>query len=62
MTLIRDVHTTTGVTVVMVAHSMYLVEYGTRSIHMANGRIVETLLQPETLGSPESLLQQRAVA
>jgi ABC-type lipoprotein export system ATPase subunit len=40
MTLLRDVHDDTGVTIVMVTHALQLVSYCTRSIEMAAGRIL----------------------
>jgi ABC-type lipoprotein export system ATPase subunit len=40
MDLFRDIHTSTGVTVLLVTHSMELGRYGTRSIQMAGGSIV----------------------
>ncbi|HSJ53693.1 MAG TPA: ABC transporter ATP-binding protein [Anaerolineae bacterium] len=41
MSLFRDIHQKTGVTVLLVTHSAELGEYGTRSIHMAGGEIVK---------------------
>ncbi|HSJ54256.1 MAG TPA: ABC transporter ATP-binding protein [Anaerolineae bacterium] len=41
MSLFRDIHQKTGVTVLLVTHSADLGEYGTRSIHMAGGEIVK---------------------
>jgi putative ABC transport system ATP-binding protein/lipoprotein-releasing system ATP-binding protein len=41
MDLFAEIHAETGVTVLMVTHSTDLIRYGTRSIRMANGRIVE---------------------
>ncbi len=40
MTLFQQIHAETGVTIVMVVHSSYLVRYATRSIQMANGKIL----------------------
>jgi ABC-type lipoprotein export system ATPase subunit len=40
MSLFRDIHTETGVTVLLVTHSAELGRYGTRSIQMASGDIV----------------------
>ena len=40
MDLFRDIHTKTGVTVVLVTHTSQLVSYGTRAIEMASGVIV----------------------
>jgi ABC-type lipoprotein export system ATPase subunit len=40
MDLFRDLHTSLGITIVMVTHTRQLVSYGTRSIEMANGLIV----------------------
>ena len=40
MTLFHDIHTETGVTVLLVTHSAELGRYGTRSIQMASGEIV----------------------
>ena len=39
MALLKRVHDTTGVTIVMVTHTSELVSYGTRAIEMAAGRI-----------------------
>jgi ABC-type lipoprotein export system ATPase subunit len=39
MTLLKEIHDTTGVTIVMVTHTSELVSYGTRAIEMAAGRI-----------------------
>jgi len=41
LSLFRDIHQKTGVTVLLVTHSAELGEYGTRSIHMAGGEIVK---------------------
>jgi ABC-type lipoprotein export system ATPase subunit len=40
MSLFRDIHQQTGVTVLLVTHSAELGQYGTRSIQMAGGEIV----------------------
>ncbi len=40
MTLFHRIHSDTGVTIVMVAHSSQLVPYGTRSIRLAAGTIL----------------------
>ncbi len=40
MALLKEVHAKTHVTIMMVAHSTDLIQYGTRSIKMANGMIV----------------------
>jgi ABC-type lipoprotein export system ATPase subunit len=40
MALFRDIHTATGVTVLLVTHSAELGRFGTRSIQMASGAIV----------------------
>lgn len=40
MSLFRDIHTETGVTVLLVTHSAELGRYGTRSVQMASGEIV----------------------
>jgi ABC-type lipoprotein export system ATPase subunit len=40
MALFRDIHTETGVTVLLVTHSADLGRYGTRSIQMASGEIL----------------------
>jgi len=40
MALFRDVHGSTGVTIVMVTHAVGLMAHGTRTITMAEGRIV----------------------
>jgi ABC-type lipoprotein export system ATPase subunit len=42
MSLFRDIHAETGVTVLLVTHSAELGRYGTRSIQMANGEIVDS--------------------
>jgi putative ABC transport system ATP-binding protein len=39
MTLLKQIHDTTGVTIVMVTHTSELIGYGTRAIEMATGRI-----------------------
>jgi len=39
--LLRGIHTTTGVTILMVTHSVQLVPYGERVLQMAGGTIVE---------------------
>ena len=39
MDLFRDIHTRTGVTIVMVTHTTQLTAYGTRAIEMASGVI-----------------------
>ena len=39
MALLKQVHDTTGVTIIMVTHTSELVSYGTRAIEMAAGRI-----------------------
>jgi putative ABC transport system ATP-binding protein/lipoprotein-releasing system ATP-binding protein len=39
MALFQKIHASTGVTILMVAHSTYLADYATRSIRMANGAI-----------------------
>ena len=40
MELFNRIHNRTKITIVMVTHSTQLVSYGTRSIEMANGQIV----------------------
>jgi putative ABC transport system ATP-binding protein/lipoprotein-releasing system ATP-binding protein len=40
MDLFRRIHRRTGITIVMVTHSTQLVPYGTRSVEMANGQII----------------------
>jgi putative ABC transport system ATP-binding protein/lipoprotein-releasing system ATP-binding protein len=40
MDLFRDLHTSMGLTIVMVTHMRQLVAYGTRAVEMANGQIV----------------------
>ena len=42
MSLFRDIHRQTGVTVLLVTHSAELGRYGTRSIQMASGEIVDS--------------------
>ncbi len=39
MELFRQIHTTTGITMVMVTHTSQLVRYGTRAISMAMGQV-----------------------
>jgi len=41
MALFSQIHTQTGMTVVLVTHTRQLVHYGTRSIHMSDGQIVD---------------------
>jgi len=41
MDLFAEIHAQTSVTILMVTHSTDLIRYGTRSIRMAGGRIVE---------------------
>jgi putative ABC transport system ATP-binding protein/lipoprotein-releasing system ATP-binding protein len=41
MDLFAEIHAQTRVTILMVTHSTELIRYGTRSIRMASGRIVE---------------------
>lgn len=40
MDLFHDLHTSLGITIVMVTHMRQLVSYGTRAVEMANGQIV----------------------
>jgi putative ABC transport system ATP-binding protein/lipoprotein-releasing system ATP-binding protein len=40
MDLFRDLHTSLGITIIMVTHTRQLVSYGTRAVEMAEGRIV----------------------
>ncbi|HSB01833.1 MAG TPA: ABC transporter ATP-binding protein [Anaerolineales bacterium] len=40
MGLFHDLHTSLGITIVMVTHMRQLVSYGTRAVEMANGQIV----------------------
>jgi ABC-type lipoprotein export system ATPase subunit len=40
MDLFRDIHTQTGITIVLVTHTSQLVAYGTRAVEMAGGAIV----------------------
>jgi ABC-type lipoprotein export system ATPase subunit len=40
MELFHDLHTSMGLTIMMVTHMRQLVSYGTRAIEMANGQIV----------------------
>ncbi len=40
MQLLQQVHKTTGVTILMVAHSSQLVSYGTRAVTMGNGTVL----------------------
>ena len=46
MALLRDVHGETGVTIVMVTHALELVNYCTRAIEMAAGRILSPSAGP----------------
>jgi putative ABC transport system ATP-binding protein/lipoprotein-releasing system ATP-binding protein len=41
MDLFQDIHSKTGVTIVLVTHSMQLVRYGTRALRMASGRFLD---------------------
>lgn len=41
MNLFAEIHKVTGITILMVTHTTQLVGYGTRSLHMAEGRIAE---------------------
>jgi len=41
MSLFRDVHARTGVTILLVTHASELERYGTRGLKMAGGRIVD---------------------
>lgn len=40
MDLFRELHTSMGITIMMVTHTRQLVSYGTRAVEMANGQIV----------------------
>jgi putative ABC transport system ATP-binding protein/lipoprotein-releasing system ATP-binding protein len=40
MDLFHDLHTSMGLTIVMVTHMRQLVSYGTRAVEMANGQII----------------------
>jgi ABC-type lipoprotein export system ATPase subunit len=40
MELFRDLHTSMGITIMMVTHMRQLVSYGTRAVEMASGQIV----------------------
>jgi ABC-type lipoprotein export system ATPase subunit len=40
MELFRDLHTSMGLTIMMVTHMRQLVAYGTRAVEMANGQVV----------------------
>jgi ABC-type lipoprotein export system ATPase subunit len=42
MELFQQIHADTGITVVLVTHTNQLVRYGTRSVTMAEGRVVES--------------------
>ncbi len=42
MELFQQIHADTGITVVLVTHTNQLVRYGTRSITMAEGRVVDS--------------------
>ena len=41
MSLFREIHGRTGVTILLVTHTSQLVSYGTRALRMANGLIVD---------------------
>lgn len=41
MQLFQEIHTKTGITVVMVTHTRQLVHFGTRAVDMVNGKIEE---------------------
>lgn len=41
MELFREIHQNTSITIVLVTHSSQLVHYGTRSIRMTKGKIIE---------------------
>jgi putative ABC transport system ATP-binding protein/lipoprotein-releasing system ATP-binding protein len=41
MSLFKEIHATTGVTILLVTHTSQLVSYGTRAIQMANGVVVK---------------------
>lgn len=58
MDLFKQVHGETGVTIVMVTHTSQLVAYGTRSIEMADGRIVADDAEP-AVGEPVSGVPER---
>jgi putative ABC transport system ATP-binding protein len=40
MDLIRDLHRSLGITIMMVTHTRQLISYGTHAAEMANGQIV----------------------
>jgi len=40
MSLFKDIHSRTGITLMLVTHTSELVPYGTRALHMASGQIV----------------------
>jgi ABC-type lipoprotein export system ATPase subunit len=40
MELFHDLHSSMGITIVMVTHMRQLVSYGTRAVEMANGHII----------------------
>ena len=42
MELFQQIHADTGITIVLVTHTNQLVRYGTRSVTMAEGRVVES--------------------
>ena len=46
MDLFRDLHTSLGLTIVLVTHTRQLVSAGMRSVEMADGRIVEPSAVP----------------
>lgn len=39
MEMLRDIHASTGITILMVTHTRQLIPYGTRALEMAEGRI-----------------------
>jgi ABC-type lipoprotein export system ATPase subunit len=39
MEMLRDIHTSTGITILMVTHTRQLIPYGTRALEMAGGTI-----------------------
>jgi putative ABC transport system ATP-binding protein/lipoprotein-releasing system ATP-binding protein len=51
MDLFQEIHTQTGITIVMVTHTSQLVSYGTRAIRMAGGRV--HAVQSETAPPPD---------
>lgn len=52
MTLFREIHSRTGVTILLVTHSRELVSFGTRGMHMASGKILAGIPAAAPLEAP----------